>query len=157
MLRPSPLMIICLQENWAARCIIGKAVHGLTLDVHIYKMLKKWRNRVSAHSGLMPNIRASQKRAIMSVAQPQILYAAPAWHIVTGNRKLIAKPASIQRNMCINFFLHTRRSPRLELVPPIDLLVLEKREKYKGTSGATAVASLMTLCQAMWNNSEYRR
>lgn len=59
---------------------------------HINKTITKAEKTVTTLALLMPNVggaRASKRRVLASVVYSQLLYAAPVWHKVTNNRKLM--------------------------------------------------------------------
>ncbi|KAG5883486.1 hypothetical protein JTB14_013130 [Gonioctena quinquepunctata] len=112
----------------------------------------------------MPNIkvpRAYKRRVLRSVAQSQILYATPAWHKMTHNKKLVRKLLSVQRKMCIRICAAYRTiSPEavgvIAGVPPIDLLTKERRDKYQGMTG-DARATLLSRWKWKLAIGEYGR
>lgn len=137
----------------------------LTFAEHVKKITEKAEKTTVALSSLMPNIggpRSSKRRMISSVIHSQILYAAPTWHKVTENRKLLNRLIRIQRRMCIRISsayrtISAEAAGVISGVPPIDLLIKERNEKYNGESPHIARETLMSRWQQKWLNGTYGR
>ncbi|KAJ8964579.1 hypothetical protein NQ314_004883 [Rhamnusium bicolor] len=112
----------------------------------------------------MPNVggpRAS-KRLLSCVVHSQMLYDAPIWYTVTEKKKLVSKLASVQRKIALRVCsayrtISTEAAGVISGIPPIELQLLERREKYLGIDGETARANLITRRQDKWNLGTYGR
>ncbi|KAJ8910519.1 hypothetical protein NQ315_012816 [Exocentrus adspersus] len=112
----------------------------LTFAEHVKRAIQKAEKTTAALSRLMPNVggpRASKRRLLASVIQSQVLYAAPVWHRVTENKKLIRKLAGLQRRLNIRITsayrtVSTEGAGVIAGVPPIELLIQQRWEKYTG-------------------------
>lgn len=133
----------------------------LTFAEHVKRVTQKADRTVTALSRLMPNIggpRSSKRRLLSSVVHSQLLYAAPVWSKVANNKKLIAKLTSVQRRMAMRICCAYRTVSAdavgvLAEVPPIEILIQERTEKYRGVNAATARANSIERWQAKWAQS----
>lgn len=137
----------------------------LTFSEQVEKTTQKVEKTIAALASLMPNIggpRASKRRLLSCVVHSQLLYAAPVWHTVTENQKLQKKISSVQRKIniricCAYRTISTEGAGVIAGVPPIELLIQERREKYIGVDTVTARANLMNRWQDKWNRGIYGR
>lgn len=152
---------------------ISKAVKylGVWLDTktsfaeHINRTVIKAEKTVRALSNLMPNIggpRASKRKILSSVAHSQILYGAPVWQNAIENKKLLQRLNSIQRKMvlricCAYRTVSAEAACVVSGVPPIDLQIRERRERYTGVGKEAARENLLRCWQQKWNNGQYGR
>lgn len=133
----------------------------LTFAEQVNRVTKKADKTAAALSRLMPNIGgpgSSKRRLLSSVVHSQLLYAAPVWSTAANNKKLLAKLTTVQRRMAIRVCCAYRTVSAdavgiLADVPPIELLILERTEKYRGIEAATAKANLMQRWQTKWEQS----
>lgn len=120
---------------------------------------------MTALGRLMPNIGgplASKRRILACVAHSQLLYAAPVWHFAISKGYIRQKLKAIHRklNLKICSAYRTVSTEALNVisgVPPIHLLVEERRERYKGTSKLEARSILMIEWQKEWDLDRYGR
>ncbi|XP_030751753.1 uncharacterized protein LOC115879201 [Sitophilus oryzae] len=113
----------------------------------------------------MPNVggtRASKRRVLASVVHSQLLYAAPAWHKVTNNRKLMQRLRRIQRIMSIRVcstykIVSGKAIGVIAEIAPIDLLIQERYDRYHGMDKNLARTKLLQQWQEKWNNGVYGR
>ena len=137
----------------------------LTFAEHVKKTTEKVEKTIRALTSLMPNIggpRASKRRVMASVVQSQILYAAPVWYTVTQNKKLTGKLARLQRLMSIRICsayrtISTEAVGVIVGVPPIEILILERTEKYNGEEARVARESVLSRWQQKWQTATYGR
>lgn len=137
----------------------------LTFAQHVERVIEKAGKTVFALSRIMPNIggpRASKRRVLAGIVHSQILYATPAWHEVTSNRKLVAKLMSLQRMISIRVAsayrtISTSASGVIAGIPPIDLLINERRERYMGTPKSEARRNLVLDWQNKWDHDKNGR
>lgn len=137
----------------------------LTFATHVDKIIQKAEKTVAALTSLMPNIggpRASKKKLLSCVVQSQILYAAPVWHTAMSNQKLCQKLTSVERKMNIKICsayrtISSEAAGVIAGVPPIELLIYERREKYLGTDREEARENLLTRWQNRWRRGKYGR
>lgn len=137
----------------------------LSFAVHISKTIEKAGRTVTALSRLMPNVggpRTSKRRILSSVVHSQILYGAPAWHEATKNKILMTKLSSLQRVLSIRICsgyrtISTQGVGVIAGIPPIKLLIEERRERYLGTPKTIANTKLMRKWQEEWENGKYGR
>lgn len=137
----------------------------LSFSEHIHRTLEKVERTVSALSSLMPNVggpKMSKRRILACVAQSQILYGAPVWYTATDNKCLNRKLMRIQRLMSIRV-ISAYRSISAEAagviagIPPIDLLIEERRAVYDGVDRNVARMSLNRSWQERWRTSSKGR
>lgn len=132
---------------------------------HVRKTIEKAEKTTVALASLMPNIggpRASKRRLLSSVIHSQILYAAPVWHAVIENRKIVRKLASLQRKINIRITsayrtISTEGVGIIAGVPPIDLMIHERWEKYNGIDATTAKQNLMRDWEERWREGRNGR
>lgn len=137
----------------------------LTFAEQVSQVTQKVEKTVSALSRLMPNVggaRSSKRRVLLSVGHSQMLYAAPAWHSVTKNKRLVSRLVSVQRKMLIRIScayrtISTEAAGVIAGVPPIELLFRERHERYSGVDKATIRHNIMTEWQDKWANAQYGR
>ncbi|KAJ8955608.1 hypothetical protein NQ318_001438 [Aromia moschata] len=106
--------------------------------------------------------RASKRRLQMSVAHSQMLYAAPVWSRVIQNQKLLRKLSGVQRKINIRICsayrtISTEAAGIIAGVPPIGLLIEERKNKYEGIDGKEARANLMSRWDDDWRNGQNGR
>lgn len=132
---------------------------------HIEKVVEKTEKTVTALSSLMPNVggpRATKRRVLASVAHSQILYGAPAWHEASKNKSLMTKLKRVQRTLCIRVCsayrtISTQGVGVISEIPPINLQIEERRNRYLGTPKQTAREHLVTQWQEEWDRGTYGR
>ena len=137
----------------------------LTFSEHIRRTLVKVEKTVSALSCLMPNVggpQMSKRKMLATVAQSQILYAAPIWHTVTSKKGLTRKLLRIQRLMSIRVIsayrtISAEAAGIIGGIPPIDLLIEERWAIYNGADRKTARESLNARWQERWTTSSKGR
>lgn len=137
----------------------------MTFAEHIKQATVKAEKTVSALAKLMPNIggpRSSRRKVLSSVAHSQILYGAPAWHTALQNKKLVQKLIGTQRKMTLRV-CSAYRTVSAEAacviagIPPIDLQVIERKQRYTGVNKDAARNNLMLNWQQKWDNGEHGR
>jgi len=137
----------------------------LTFAEHVNQIVQKAGKTTTALMSLMPNIggpRASRRKLLASVVHSQILYAAPVWHRIIENKKLISRLNSIQRVLCIRVCSGYRTvslaaTGVIAGIPPIGLMVLERKETFQGVPPKDARISLLTRWQAEWETGKFGR
>lgn len=137
----------------------------LTFAEHVNQTIRKAERTTTALSKLMPNIggpRASKRKLLVSVIHSQLLYAAPIWYTVTNNRKILAKLNRIHRQLCIRTCSGYRTISLVAAeviagIPPIKLLILERKEAYEGKTKKDARTELLTKWQEEWRTANYGR
>lgn len=137
----------------------------MTFGVHVNEVVLKVEKTVAALTKLMPNIggpRSSKRKILSSVAHSQILYGAPVWHSVIDNRKLLQKLTSIQRQMALRICSSYRTVSAegacvVAGIAPIELQILERRERYMGIRKEAARDNLLRRWQEKWNNGAHGR
>lgn len=137
----------------------------LVFAEHVNKATEKAERTISALGSIMPNIggpRASKRRILASVIHSQLLYGAPVWHSVTGNKKLVLKLTRIQRLVAIRVCSAYRTTSAeavgvISGIPPIELLIEERNAVYNGTPRIVAKANTRTRWQEKWTNGIYGR
>lgn len=131
----------------------------LSFSYHVGKIEEKVLKTISALSRIMPNIggpKASTRIILASVAQSQILYAAPVYYPAFENKKLCNKLLSLQRklNIRISSAYRTISGAAAGVIagnPPIDLMALERKEKYEGKDKKEARKDLIDRWQTRWD------
>lgn len=137
----------------------------LSFAEHVRYIEHKAGKTVTALSRVMPNVKGptSSKRKILSATvHSQILYACPAWHEVTLNKKLTSRLLSLQRLATLRICSAYRTTSTLAAgviagIPPIDLLITERKEKYEGIDEEVATTNLMRQWQQRWETAEQGR
>lgn len=130
----------------------------LKFTEHIIRTIQKSGKTLTALSCIMPNIggpRSSKRKILGSVIHSQILYAAPFWHTVTSNKSRTKKLAGIQRLTSIRIAsayrtISTEAVGVIAGVPPIDLLIEERKEIYNGVQKQIARGDLLDKWQESW-------
>lgn len=110
---------------------------------HIKAAAMKAGARANAIMRLMPNIDGPctwERRMLYGVVQSTILYGAPIWHRMMGAAKHRGILQSIQRRALLRVACayRTVSSAAIQVVcgvPPIDLIVAERREQYEQKRG----------------------
>lgn len=133
----------------------------LTFAEHIKKTIQKAELTGRALSTLMPNIggpKASKRKLYSGVVHSQILYGAPAWHEATNNKKLMVKLSSLQRTMSIRVTsayrtISTEAVGVIAGISPIELQIIERRERYTGTPTYIAKENLLRHWQDKWDRT----
>lgn len=133
----------------------------LTFAEQVKQVIEKASRTISALTRVMPNIggpRASKRRLLSSVVHSQILYATPAWHGVTKNKKLIGKLRSLQRTLNIRICSAYRSvsfaaSGVIAGIPPIELMIQERRQRYLGIAKTEARKTLTENWQKYWDEN----
>lgn len=137
----------------------------LTFCEHVKQAVMKAEKTISALTKLLPNIggpRSSKRKVLSSVAHSQILYAAPVWHTVIHNKKLLQKLTGTQRKMNLRI-CSAYRTVSAEAacvitgVPPIEIQVIERRERYTGVRKEEAKENTFRTWQQKWDNGVYGR
>lgn len=137
----------------------------MTFAEHVNQAIIKAEKTIKALSNLMPNIggpRASKRKILSSVAHSQILYGAPVWYKVAENKKLVQKLISLQRKMVLRICSAYRTVSSegacvIAGIPPIELQILERRERYIGISSIMTRENLTRRWQEKWDGGEYGR
>ncbi|KAJ8957728.1 hypothetical protein NQ318_017626 [Aromia moschata] len=84
--------------------------------------------------------RPSKRRLLACVAHSQMIYAAPSWHSIKDNSKLVRKLTSVQRKMAIRVCNAYR-------TVPIEFLIQERWDKYSGVVRTKASANVINRWQ----------
>ncbi|XP_030753070.1 uncharacterized protein LOC115880079 [Sitophilus oryzae] len=113
----------------------------------------------------MPNVggaRASKRRVLASIVHSQLLYAAPVWHKVTNNCKLMQRLRRIQRIMSIRVCSTYKKGSGevigvIAEIALIDLLIQERYDRYHGMDKNLGRTKLLQQWQGKWNNGIYGR
>lgn len=137
----------------------------MTFAEHVNQATIKAEKTIKALSSLMPNIggpRASKRKILSCVAHSQILYGAPVWHTVVRNKKLLRKLTSIQRKMALRICSAYRTVSAdgacvIAGIPPIELQIHERKERYLGVPKSIARENLTRSWQEKWDNGVYGR
>lgn len=121
-------------------CYLGVQLDDkLNFCQHIKNIRNKAIRTATTLARLMPNIggpRQHTRRLINSVVYSQLLYAAPTFEIVAKNKSRILEILKPQRICALRTIaayrtVSTAAALVLAGTPPIDLLILEKKEIYK--------------------------
>lgn len=152
---------------------LSKAVKylGVWLDTklsfveHVNQTIIKVEKTTTALANLMPNIggpRASKRKILSSVAHSQVLYGAPIWYKITQNQKTLQKLIKIQRKMALRICSAYRTVSAVGAcviagIPPIDLQIQERRERYSGITSGVAKENLVSRWQEKWVNAAHGR
>lgn len=137
----------------------------LTFSEHIDRTVEKTSKTISALSKIMPNIngpKSSKRKILASVVHSKILYAAPVWHKAMENKKLASKLLSLQRTMAIRVSSAYRTISGAAVrviasIPPIDLMVEERTNRYEGSAKNEARRKLMESWQHRWEQGDTGR
>lgn len=137
----------------------------LTFAEHVKQASLKAEKTVTALAKIMPNIggpRSSKRKVLASVAHSQILYGAPAWHTAVQNKKLVQKLTGTQRTMTLRISSAYRTVSAeaacvIAGIPPIELQVIERRERYTGVNKEVANENAISSWQQKWENGLYGR
>lgn len=137
----------------------------LSFGEHIRKVETKVGKTVTAITKIMPNVRgprASKRRVIAGIIHSQILYACPAWHDVTKNKKLTDRLARLQRQANIRICSAYRTTSFIAAgviagFAPIDIMIMHRKEKYEGKPSKVATETLMKRWQNRWDNAKEGR
>lgn len=132
----------------------------MTFAEQVKQVAVKVDKTVAALASLMPNIggpRASKRKMLSSVAHSQILYGAAVWHSVTQNKKLLQKLTSLQRKLTLRICSAYRTVSAegacvIAGVPPIELQITERRNRYIGVTKQVATENLLREWQQRWDN-----
>lgn len=152
---------------------LSKAVKylGVWLDTklnfaeHVNQTVAKVERTTTALAKLMPNIggpRASKRKILSSVAHSQLLYGAPVWHTVVQNQKLLKELTRSQRRMTLRICSAYRTvsaegSCVIAGIPPIELQIEERNERYTGVAKDVAKENLARRWQEKWDNGVHGR
>lgn len=137
----------------------------LTFAEHVNQTITKAEKTIKALTNLMPNIggpRSSKRKILSSVAHSQMLYGAPAFHTAVQNKKLLQKLTSTQRRLILRICSAYRTVSAegacvITGIPPIELQITERRERYMGVAKAVAKDSLAHCWQEKWDRGIYGR
>ena len=132
---------------------------------HILNIIKKADRTIRALSNLMPNVggpRTTKRRILSSVVHSQILYGCPACYEASKNKTLMTKLKRIQRVICIRVCsayrtISTQGVGVISGIPPINLQIEERRERYLGVPKLTAKLNLVNKWQEEWDRGVYGR
>lgn len=134
----------------------------LSFASHVTKLEEKVNKTITAMSRIMPNIggpKATTRKILASVAHSQILYAAPVWYPACNNKKLTNRLLSLQRKLnirCCSAYrtISVAAAGVIAGNPPIDLMALERKEKYEGIDRTQARQNLIDRWQERWDQEE---
>lgn len=137
----------------------------LTFAEHTKRTVQKAEKTMTALLTLMPNIggpRPSKRRILASVVHSQLLYAAPTWCKVADNKKLRMKLTRLQRLLCIRICsgyrtISAEAAGVIAGVPPIELMVEERRDRYDGVTKTVTRTFLETKWQKKWEQGVFGR
>lgn len=137
----------------------------LNFKVHVNKTVQKAEKTTNALTSLMPNIGgpvASKRRILCSVIHSQMLYAAPAWHTVTTNKKVLQNLISLQRKLSIRICsayrtISTEAVGVIAGVLPIELQIIERKERYDGIGTSVAKDNAIHSWQLKWETGRHGR
>lgn len=136
-----------------------------TFSEHITKIVEKASKTVTGLSKIMPNINgpsSSKRRVLSSVVHSKILYAAPIWHTILQNKNQRTRLLSLQRTMAIRVCsayrtISTAAVGVIAGMPPIDLMAMERKEKYDGVAKEEARRNLLRRWQERWEQGDTGR
>lgn len=137
----------------------------LTFNEHVSQTLIKAGKTITALSRIMPNTngpRSSKRRVLSSVVHSKLLYAAPVWYTVLENKYQKSRLISIQRAMAIRVCsayrtISTAAVFVLACIPPIDIMALERKEKYEGVNKTDSRRNVLARWQSRWEQEETGR
>lgn len=137
----------------------------LTFNVHIEKTVEKAEKTANALATLMPNVGgpgAAKRRTLCSVVHSQILYAAPVWYTVVANKRVLQKLISLQRKVSIRICsayrtISTEAVGVIASIPPIELQIVERRDRYTGVEIRPAKEHTLNSWQLKWDNGRRGR
>ena len=133
----------------------------LTFKKHVTATCEKAVATTRALAAITANTKgpdASKRKLLMSTVQSAILYGAPVWANVTKNRSLTMKLISVQRLGCLRTIaayrtISAEAANVLARTPPIDLLIQERLNKYKGLNTNLAKSITAKKWQDRWASS----
>lgn len=134
----------------------------LSFAAHITKLEEKVLKTITSLSRIMPNIggpKATTRSIFAGVAHSQILYASPVWYPACNNKKLRNRLLSLQRKLnirCCSAYrtISAAAAGVISGNPPIDLMALERKEKYEGIDSAQARQNMVNRWQARLDQEE---
>lgn len=137
----------------------------MTFSEHFNKVTESVGKTLSVLTRVMPNIggpRSSKRKVLTSIIHSKILYAAPVWQTAMNNEKLKRKLLGLQRLAAIRVCSAYRTVSTAAVgviagIPPIDIMALERKEKYEGEVAAEARRNLRRRWQARWDQEETGR
>lgn len=137
----------------------------MTFKTHIDKVIKKAEKSLTALTSLMPNVggpRSSKRKVLASVIHSQLLYAAPVWYSAMKIQLIRRKFTCIQRGILLRVISSYRTISAdaagvIAGIPPIDLMVEERQQKYHGMDAKEARTNLEIVWQSRWSNARYGR
>lgn len=137
----------------------------MTFAEHFNRVSENVGKTLSVLTRVLPNIggpRSSKRRVLTSIIHSKLLYGAPIWYPAMGNNKLKRKLLSMQRLAAIRVCSAYRTVSTAAVgviagIPPIDIMALERKEKYEGEMAADARRNLRHRWQARWDQEETGR
>lgn len=134
----------------------------MTFSEHINRAAEKAGKTMAMLTRVMPNIggpRSSKRRVLTSIIHSKILYAAPVWYVAMENKKLKSRLLSVQRLAAIRVSsgyrtISTAAVGVIAGIAPIDLLALERKEKYEGINAVEARRNLICRWQTRWDQED---
>lgn len=137
----------------------------MSFKEHIRRVSEKVGKTTSALARLMPNIdgpKASKRRILISVVHSKILYAAPIWFEAADNQKLCGKLLGLQRVVAIRVCsayrsISTAAVGVIAAIAPIDLMALERKERFEGATKSDANRTLLERWQVRWDHADTGR
>lgn len=137
----------------------------LKFSEHARKTIVKAEKTLAALTNIMPNIggpRSSKRKALACVVHSQILYAAPVWHSVTTNKKLLQELTRLQRLISIRVCsgyrtMSAEAASVIAGIPPIEFLIEERVGKYHGVEKGEAKNRIKERWQMKWTMGNYGR
>lgn len=130
----------------------------LNFGAHVNKIIEKTSKTVTALARIMPNLsgpRASKRKVLSSVVHSKILYAAPVWQTVLQNKRQTGRLLSLQRSMAIRVCsayrtISTAAVGVIAALPPIDIMAVERKERFEGVTKTEARRNMLTTWQRRW-------
>lgn len=137
----------------------------MTFAEHLNQTIIKAEKTMKALSNLMPNIggpRASKRKVLSSVVHSQILYGAPVWYNIIENKKLVQKLTTLQRKITLRICsayrtVSAESACAISGTPPIELQILERRERYLRVANVLARENLAQRWQEKWDRGLHGR
>lgn len=134
---------------------------NLHMTAHVNYIQQKALKTIKAVNGILPNIggpRSGKRRLIASVVASVILYAAPIWSKAMEYKKYQGKITQLQRLTLLRVArgYRTISADALQVIcgiPPIELLVRQRCEMYKGSDRKEQELWVKEQWQKKWDNN----